>query len=372
MKAIIPSFIFACIIISCSSKKQSSPGEASAGFPVITIAQRDTLLHTDYVSDIQAVKNVEIRARVQGFLEKIFVDEGKEVKKGQPLFQINDQEYVTELARAKATVSSAMAEAKAAELEATRVKELADKKIVSITEYELAAARLKAARAKVDEALSVQTHAQTKLSYTHILSPFDGVIDRIPLKLGSLVDAGALLTTISDVHDIYAYFHVSENEYLHYKKNRQEGEPSGRSIQLILADGSTYAQSGKIETIDGEFNDNTGAIAFRARFPNPSKLLKHGASGKVRLTTTVKQAILVQQKAVFEVQDKNYVFVVDANNQVKQRGFITDKRVAQYYIVRSGLKPGEKIVYEGIQRIRDGMKITPIVSNTDSLMAHSF
>lgn len=373
MKAIVQLFFATSIIISaCTSKGQQQTNNEPAEFPVVEITQRDTVLHTDYVSDIQAVKNVEIRARVQGFLEKIFVDEGREVKKGQPLFRINDQEYVTELARAKAAVSSAMAEAKAAELEVDRVKVLSDKKIVSVTEYELAAARLKAAKAKVSEALSTETNAKTKLSYTYVLSPFDGVIDRIPLKLGSLVDAGALLTTISDVHEVYAYFHVSENEYLQYKKAQQEGKEQSKTIQLILADGTGYAHPGKIETIDGEFNDNTGAIAFRARFSNPSKLLKHGASGKVRLTSEVDDAILIPQKAVFEIQDKNYVFIVDENNLVKQRGFTTDKRVAQYYIVREGLKPGEKIVFEGIQNIRDGMKIKPRVSNADSLVAFSF
>lgn len=360
MKVVTCLSVFIIVAITaCSSKAGQQSADTLPEIPVVEVIQRDTLLHTDYVSDIQAVKNVEIRARVQGFLEQIFVDEGKEVKKGQPLFRINDQEYTTELSRAKANVSNAMAEAKAAELELDRTKILADKKIISAIEYELAAARLKAAKAKIEEALSAQTHAQTKLSYTYIRAPFDGVIDRIPLKLGSLVDAGALLTTISDVHEVYAYFHVSENEYLQYKKEQRDGHEQNKTLQLILANGTPYAYSGRIETIDGEFNDNTGAIAFRARFPNPHKLLKHGATGKVRLTGAVQNAILVPQKSVFEVQDRNNVFVLGAGNVIRQRSFAVNQRVAQYYIVQDGLKPGEKIVYEGIQDLRDGMKISP-------------
>ena len=359
---------FYLLLLSCTGKSSQKQQSDIPELPVISVVQKDTTLHTDYVSDIQALKNVEIRARVQGFLEKSFVDEGQEVKKGQPLFQLNDQELKTELARAKATVSSAMAEAKAAELEVNRTKILVEKNIVSNTEFELLSAKLKAAKAKVDEALSFQKTAETKLSYTFILAPFDGIIDRIPLKIGSLIDPGALLTTISDINQVYAYFHISENEYLKYKKSLNNGQAQSNPIQLMLADGSEYPYEGKVETIDGEFNDNTGAIAFRAKFPNPNKLLKHGASGKVRLTNKVKNAVIIPQRASFEIQDKNFVFVVNEDNTVKMRAFKTGKRVAQYYIVDQGLKPGEKIVYEGMQIIRQGDKINPRFMNVDSLM----
>jgi membrane fusion protein (multidrug efflux system) len=353
---------------ACESKEKNNTAELVPSLPVVEVVQKDTVLQTDYVADIQAVKNVEVRARVQGFLEKIFVDEGQEVKKGQPMFQINDLEYKTELAKAKAAVSSAMAEAKAAELELGRTKILVEKNVIAQTEYDLAASKLKSAKAKIDEALSVQTSAETKLSYTFIKAPFDGIIDRIPLKMGSLIDPGALLTTISDVHNVFAYFNISENEYLQYRKSISKGIKAERPINLLLADGTPYAFVGKIETSDGEFNENTGAIAFRARFPNPNKLLKHGASGKARLTTAVDNAIIIPQKATFEIQDKTFVFVVDKNNMVQMRAFKPGRRVAQYYIVEAGLKPGENIVYEGVQSIRQGSKIKPQKMNLDSLM----
>jgi RND family efflux transporter MFP subunit len=369
-KSLILLWLF--FLFSCSSKKEGSSDSEVPTLPIITVQQKDTVMETDYVSDIQAVKNVEIRSRVAGFLEQIFVDEGKEVRKGQPLFQINDLEFKTELAKAKANVSNANAEAKAAELEVDRTKILVDKNIISKTEYDLAIAKLKAAKAKIEEALSSQKSAETKLSYTFIRAPFDGVIDRIPFKTGSVIDAGALLTTLSDIKQVYAYFHISENEYLQYKKSLTKGPQQNKPLQLILADGSVYPQMGTIQTIDGEFNDNTGAISFRAMFPNPSKLLRHGASGKVRLISAINNAVIIPQKAVFEIQDKNYVFIVGNDEKVTMRSFIAKRRIAQYYIVDNGLLPGEKIVLEGVQGIREGTKINPVIVNADSMMRNSF
>ncbi len=370
MRSILP-VMGVCILVffSCTSENKEGQKEQEMILPVLEITKTDTQLLVDYVSDIQAVKNVEIRARVNGFLEKIFVDEGQSVKKGQLLFQINDLEYTTDLARAKANVSNAQAEAKAAELEVSRTKLLVEKKVISSTEYELASARLRAANAKVEEALALQASAQNKLSLTNIKSPFDGIIDRIPLKIGSMIDPGALLTTISDIHDVFAYFHISESEYLRIKKGMSDTRQNV-PVQLILADGTKYLQEGRIETVDGEINENTGAIAFRARFPNPDKLLRHGASGKVRLISEIKDAMLIPQKSVFEIQDKNYVFVVGSDNIVKMRGFTYSKRVANFYIAEQGLMAGEKIVYEGVQNIRDGIKIKPKMITAANMIAY--
>jgi membrane fusion protein (multidrug efflux system) len=318
---------------------------------------------------VQAVRNVELRARVPGFLEKIYVDEGQEVKKGQPLFQLNAEEYKVELAKADAILNDAIAEAKASALEVERVAILVDKKIVAKTELALAKSKLKSAQARIDEARSSQSAARLKLSYTYIKAPFDGIIDRIPMKVGSLINEGTLLTTVSDVHAVYAYFNVSENEYLEYKKSR--GQNPGKqttTVQLVLADRSVYKHSGKIETVEGEFDKSTGSIAFRARFDNPDKLLKHGATGTILLANPIKDALLVPQKAVMEIQDKNYVFVVDADNKVTMKDFQPKARFSYFYIADSGLEPGEKIVYEGIQSLREGAQIQPQYVLMDSLL----
>ena len=325
-------------LAGCNADQQTNRPEADEKvLPVTRIAARDTVLLHEYVGDIQAVRNVEIRARVPGFLDKIYVDEGQEVRKGQPLFGINDEEYRAELAKAKANRQSAIAEAKAAELELDRVRLLVDKKVISKTELEVARTKLNAARARIEEARSAEANAAIRLSYAHVKAPFDGIIDRIPLKTGSLVEEGTLLTSVSDNRAVFTYFNVSEGEYLEYVKARQE-QPgrNGKEVTLVLADGSAYPHPGKIETMEGEFDASTGSIAFRARFPNPDKLLKHGATGTVRLANRIAGALIVPQKAVFEIQDKNYVYVVDDNNRVTMKNFVPKARFSHFYIVESG------------------------------------
>lgn len=356
-------------IVSCTSDAKDDSQEKSRVLPVTTIIAKDTVLHREYIGDLQATQNVEIRARVAGFLEKIHVDEGQSVKKGQLLFSINDEEYQAETAKAKANLTSAIAASKSIELELDRVKLLVEKKVVTKTELEVAKANLDAAKARIEEARSAYENARIKLSHTAIRAPFDGIVDRLPLKTGSLIEEGALLTTISDTRSIYAYFNVSETEYLSYVKSLKENPESNSNIvELTLADGSLFPYPGKIETMEGDFERGTGSIAFRAKFPNPDKVLKHGSSGRVRLTDKVSSALMLPQKAVFEIQDKNYVFVIDSSNTVKMKSFVPKSRVSHFYIVESGLQQGERIIYEGVQELRDGMKVTPQHVTMDSLM----
>lgn len=366
MRFILMSAGLAGIIFSgCGGKEIQNNEVASLSIPVVRLTTTDTILQHEYVADIQASKNVEIRAKVQGFLEDILVDEGQEVKKGQPLFSINNAEFQTQLAKAKAALSNAIAEARAAELEKNRIKTLVDKKIISKTELELAEAKLKSAQAKVAEATSEEENARIRLSYTYIRSPFNGIIDRIPFKPGSLVDEGTLLTTISDIENMYAYFSVSENEYLRYLRSKNAGRLTGYDdITLILADGTKFPYTGKVETTESEIDSHTGSIAFRATFPNPDKILKHGASGKVLLETSMNNALIIPQKSVMEIQDKNFVFVVGKDNIVKMKSFIPKTRINQYVVVQSGLSEHDTIVYEGIQSIRDGSTIKPEYVNS--------
>ena len=344
--------------------------EEVQSLPVTEIFAKDTTLHRSYVADVQAVRNVELRARVQGFLEKIYIDEGQQVTKGQRLFKINDEEYKAELAKAKANLKSAIAEAKAAELEVDRLRVLVDKNVIAKSELDVSLAKLDAMKARIEEARSAESNAAVQLSYTSIRAPFDGIIDRIPLKTGSLINRGTLLTSASDVSSVYVYFNVSEGEYLEYVKSKPtDSTRSNNKVRLMLADGSPYPYEGNIETVEGEFKASTGSIAFRAHFPNPDKILKHRATGRISLSNRLKGALMVPQKAVFEIQDKNYVFVVDKGNQVHLKSFTPKLRFSYYYIVESGLEVGDKIVYEGIQNLRDGMQITPETVAMDSLVA---
>lgn len=363
--------LIACVLLaSCATKDKESETEQpeTLTLPVVQLTRQNTTLKRDYVGRLEATQNVEIRARVSGFLEKIYVDEGQMVHKGQLLFKLNEAEYQAEFDRANANLKSAVANAKTAEVEMGRVQLLVDKKIVSPSELELAKAKLEAAKAAIDEEKSTRATAALRLSHAGIKAPFDGTINRIPFKMGSLIEEGALLTTVSDVREVYAYFDVSEKEYLNYlKKNPTRDGRNGQEVEMVLADETPYAYKGRIETMESIFEEGAGTIAFRARFPNPNKLLRHGSSGKIRLANAVSDAILVPQKAVFEVQDKNYVYVVDAANKVKTRSFVPQGRVDSNYIVQSGLKAGERVVYEGIQNIRDGATIIPKAVSADSL-----
>lgn len=345
------------IVVFVSCRNNSPQNEEPSEFPITKIIRKDTILQKEYVSDIRAFRNVEIRARVQGYLDHIYVDEGQEVKKGQLLFRINDEEYQAALAQAKANLKNAEAEADAMQLEMDRVKILVDKKVVSETELRLAKSKCDAAKARIEEARSAEAHMVIRLSHTSIRSPFDGTIDRLPFKIGSLIDEGTLLTTVSDTHIMHAYFKVSENEYLEFRKKKEDSREE--EVVLELADGTDHRYKGKIETMEGEFEATTGTIAFRASFPNRDHLLKHGSSGKVRLTNEVKGILLVPQKATFEIQDKTYVYVVDDKNTVRMKSFIPKMRFSHFYIVQSGLQEGDQVVYEGIQNVREGSVIKP-------------
>jgi membrane fusion protein (multidrug efflux system) len=360
--------VVAALLTGCSGRNKINTDDAKREFPITQLVVRDTVLHRDYVGDIHALRNVEIRARAKGYLDHIYVDEGQEVKQGQLLFQINRQEYESELAQTKASLNNFMAEAEATQLEMDRVKILVEKNVLSEGELKLAKTRWASANAKIEEARSAQSNAAIRLSHTSIKAPFDGFISRIPFKMGSLIDEGSLLTTVSDTRFVYAYFEVSENEYLDYVTKLRGKDPGENEAQLILANGTNHKYKGKIETIVGEFEANTGTIAFRAKFPNPDKLLKHGSSGKVRLSREVNNVLIVPQKATFEIQDRTFVYVINEKNEVKMKSFIPRMRFSHFYIVESGLRPGEKIVYEGIQSLREGMKIVPAYFHLDSLL----
>lgn len=353
------SVLGAMLLVSCSASNKDKDKQDTLQLPVVALKIKDTVLQTAYVADIQALKNVEVRSRLKGFLDKIYVDEGKPVTKGQLLFKVNDEEYRVALAKAKASLSNAMAAAVATRLEVDRVKMLVDKKVISPSELDVAKSKLTADEALIAEAHTNVQAAQNHINYTNIRAPYDGIIDRIPLKAGSLIDEGTLLTTISDISSMYAYFSFPENEYLQYQRAKNNNEQKSTEVKLALADGSSYAYPGNIETIEGEIEQNTGSIDLRAKFPNPNKLLRHGASGKVYIATKIDSAIMVPQKSVFDVQDKSYVYLVGSDNKLRMQSFTPLTRVSQYYIVKSGLKAGDHILYEGTQSARDGMVIKP-------------
>jgi membrane fusion protein, multidrug efflux system len=346
---------------ACATQKDSIPSDSLQPqlFPVITVLQQNINVPLEYVASLQAYQNVEIRARVEGYLEKILVDEGQRVSKGQLLFQINSEEYRAELNRASANVTSAEAEAKAARVELERIRLLVDKNVVTSTDLDLANAKVEVAVSRISQAKAEEALASIKVANTSIRSPFDGVIDRIPFKIGSLIEEGTLFTTISDVTSIYAYFNISEFEYLNFFSDLQNEVSFRNNVELILADHSPYPVKGRLETMENQFEAGTGAIGIRASFKNPEGLIKHGSSGKIRLTESKGSVLLVPQKSTLEIQDKNYVYVVDQSNMVMMKSFTPIGRYGDFYIVGDGLSHSDRFIYEGIQNVREGMVITP-------------
>lgn len=323
-------------------------------FVVTQPVTMDTSFIKEYVSQIRSVRNIELHAQEKGFLQNIYVDEGQFVKAGQLLFKIMPALYEAELQKAQA-------EAKAAEIELQNATALAEKNVISKNEQALAQAKLEQAKAAV-------SMAKVHLSFTEIRAPFDGYIDRIPKKVGSLIDEGELLSSLSDNSKMFAYFNVSEPEYLEYQTNVK-----GRAdnvINLMLANGQMHQYKGKVEVIESEFDSETGNIAFRALFPNPDNLLRNGETGKVVMKMPIKQAIIIPQKATYEIQNKKYVFVVGADKVVKSREINITGEVPDLYVVRSGLGADEKILLEGVQKVKDDDRIEYEFQDPHEVVSH--
>ncbi len=326
-------------LTSCAEKKEEK--EEAEKFTVTNPIKIDTSFTKDYVSQIRSVRNIEIRAQEKGFLQNIYVDEGQFVKAGQLLFRIMPNMYQAELLKAQA-------EQKSAEIELQNAKLLADKNIVSKNELSVAQAKLQSAKAEV-------SLAKLHLSFTEIKAPFDGTIDRIPLKLGSLIDEGELLTSLSDNSQMFAYFNVSEPEYLQYETNIKDR--ADNKVALVLANGDIFKDKGNVEVIESEFNNETGNIAFRARFPNSGKLLRNGETGQVQMNVPLKNAIVIPQKATYEIQDKKYVFVVSKDNKVSSREITITGEIPDLYVIKTGLTENDKILLEGVQKVKENDKI---------------
>ncbi|MFL0683891.1 membrane fusion protein (multidrug efflux system) [Algoriphagus aquaeductus] len=349
------------IMTSCTEGNSKSKDENTAvDIPVLELQPQSVEVPQTYIADIQAVQFVEVRSKVSGFVDRIFVDEGEFVKKGQTLFQLSSAEYNEMVNSARAGLARAKAEQSAAKVEMERLQILVNKKIISPSELELAKSKKAVADSQIAEAESMLKSAQTGLSYTTVKAPFDGLVDRIPHKIGSLVTENDLLTSITDISSVFAYYKVNENEYLNFMRSKIESgaETFSEQLTLILSDGEKYGLKGKLETTEGDIESGTGSIGFRVRFPNPDNLIKHGASGKIQMMSKLDQVYLIPQKSTFEIQDFTYVYVVDKENTVKVRSFKPIQRYDIYYIA-DGFEPGDKIVFEGIQQVKDGTKVVP-------------
>ena len=284
----------------------------------------------------------------------MLVDEGEHVREGQLMFRIRPVLYQAEVQRAQA-------EAQFAEIEYRNTKALADSNVVSPNELALAKARLDKAQAEL-------AAAQAHLGFTEITAPFSGIVGRFHVRKGSLLDEGELLTELSDNSTMWVYFNVPEAEYLDYKKRSLAG--TGTKLKLKMANGQLFDQQGEITAIESDFNNTTGNIAFRATFPNPQGLLRHGETGSILMDSELKGVLLIPQKATFEVLDHRYVFVIDKDDTLRQTRIETGLELQHIFTVTQGLTKDDRFLLEGLRKVKDGEKVAVDLAPPDSVMKH--
>ena len=336
---VLTGFCALLFFTSCQTKKEEIKEEITK-YEVTSPLKMDTMAIKQYVSQIKAIHHIELRAQEKGYLEKIYVDEGQSVKAGQLLFQIMPNLYQAEKQKAQAEV-------RFAEIEVQNSKALVDKNIISKTELAMA-------NAKLDKAKAELSLCNVHLQFTEIRAPFDGIIDRFQVRQGSLIDEGDLLTTLSDNSKMWVYFNVPESEYLDYKGKIEAHKPK---VSLEMANHKIFDYTGVVETIEADFDNETGNIPFRATFPNNKGLLRHGETGNILMEVPLKDALLVPQKATFEVLDKKYVFVLDNENRLKTREITIGAELEDIYVVSKGLEASDKILLEGLRKVKENDKI---------------
>lgn len=361
-----------------SAASKTNEGTANAmELTVLTVASKPAVTYREYSASLEGTKDVQIRPQASGYLDRIFVDEGDYVKKGQPLFRINDALYVQALRQAKAGLQAAQAKLETANINLVKLNPLVQHQVVSEVQLDEARAAKDAARAGVAEAEAAVGTATVNLGYTLIKAPADGYVGRIPMKQGSLIEAGAAepLTTISSVSRVYAYFSMSEGDFLAFKhqypgKTLAEKIAAMPPVSLLLSDDSLYGETGRVEAVLGSFDKTMGTISFRAVFSNSSGLLRSGNTGKIRIPRPLVNQVVIPQQSTYELQDKIMVYTVGSTGQVEGKPVTVAGRSGHYYLVSGGLKPGDKIVYTGLGKLHDGMVIRPDALSLDSLLSH--
>lgn len=323
-------------LVGCGHHEEEA--EEVLALDVTSVVRRDTETVREYVCQIRAIQHIEVRALETGYLENIFVGEGEAITRGTRLFQIVPAVYRAEL-------ELAAAERRSAEITYDTTRMLGDREVVSPTEVALAEAELAGSTARA-------SLARTHLGFTTLEAPFDGIVGRLAVRRGSLVEEGDVLTVLSDNSEMWVYFNVSESEYITYRGRHPLGDPV--PVQLRMANGELFSHDGVIQTIEADFNNTTGTIAFRAGFPNPEGLLRHGETGTVLLTNALPNALLVPQAATYRVLDRMYVFVVDDEDTVHAREITVAQELPHLYAIEAGLEEGERVLIEGLRRVRDG------------------
>ncbi|WP_346993442.1 efflux RND transporter periplasmic adaptor subunit [Alteromonas gracilis] len=351
-KTLVAVSIFTALLGGCGHQEHNEH-HATLQLNVTHPLRQDTTLVKEYVSQIHAIQHIELRAMEKGYLQDTFVDEGQTVKKGELMFKVSPTVYEAELHKAEA-------EAKAVYMEYNNTKSLVDQSIVSPNELAVVEAQYQKALAEVEL-------AKAHLAFTDVKAPFTSKMDRLEARTGSLLDEGELLTTMSDLSQMWVYFNVSEAEYLDYAQSGTADNTT--QVRLKLANGSIYPYAGVIDAIEADFDNHTGTIEMRATFPNPSELLRHGQTGNILVDIDFADSLVIPQKATFEILDQSYVYVLDGDNKLATRHINIAAELPHIYVVSEGLKDDDTILIEGLRRVSNGQQIDPELVSANDMLA---
>ncbi len=352
---------FALLLTNCKEAPQQAPQQQAMPFTVSKVPVKNVTAYITYPTTIQGSINSEVRAKVSGYIQKVLVDEGQKVRKGQPLFKLETQSLSQDAEAAKARVN-------AAQVEVEKLKPLVEKNIIS-------AVQLETAKANLAQAKAAYSSIAANIGYATVTSPVDGYVGAIPYREGSLVSATSPnpLTTVASIDKMYAFFAMNETEYLNFiqkaeGKSLQDKINNFPKVNLLLANGETYEEKGTIETVTGQIDPNTGTVSFRATFSNPNMLLANGSSGTLEIPTHYQNAVIVPQAATFEQQGQTYVYTVGENNTVLATLINVKDKTDNLFIVDSGIKQGDLIVMKGIGKLRNNTPIQPQEVAFDSIV----
>ncbi|ATL45243.1 efflux RND transporter periplasmic adaptor subunit [Elizabethkingia sp. HX WHF] len=357
----------ALILSSCSKGGDNQAyNQQPPELPIGIISQQDVTIPREYAASIEGVSTVEIRPQVSGYLSRIFVDEGDYVRAGQALFKIEDRIFQEQLRSAQATLISANATLANANIELNRKRELAKNNMVSPIQVKEAETAYNSARGSVSQAQAAIESAKINLNFSTIKAPVSGYIGRFKYRIGSLLSPTNAdpITILSDIHQIYAYFSLSENDFVNFQNQYrgnsiEEKLKNTPPVNLIMSNGGQYETSGRINAVEGQFNKMTGAITLRAVFDNSKAILRSGNTGKVLLEQKYANATLLPVGSTMMVQDKVYVFSLDKQNKAIQIPVEVAGKAGTNYIVTSGLKAGDRYIVTGFERLQPGTPVVP-------------
>lgn len=371
-------FILAIFLASCSGGQPPVPPPAPQSLAVLALQPVTQMTYTEYPASIQGAVDLEIRPQVSGILDRILVSEGALVQKGQPLFKIDERPFREALNNAKAQLHAAEAAANNARIEVDKLSPLVKNKVVSDFQLKTATSSYQSALASIEQAKAGVAAANINLGYTLIKAPVAGYVGRLPKKQGSIISPTdpEALTQLSDAHEVRVYFSLGEDDFAAFNAKYPGATLSERlknlpPVELVLSDKSVYGKPGKVDMVDGQFDKQTGSISLRATFPNQQGILRSGNTGKVRLGLQHENTISIPQSSAVEIQDKMFVYLVGDSNKVSRQPITLRGTTETTYLIKDGLKPGDKIVYEGIDKLKDGDVIKPNVLKEEPIKTAS-